>query len=357
MEVPPDLLSRGQSLLSNDFRLLELDERERLREAVLSDARRFPLGAEFQQACERRIERSTPVMVGAERVRRLSKLPCFQLLFFDPESPEFLWASFVSNPALLWSRVELEASALERWKQSYLLGDTTPVSQRKSYRSVRILGLENREPIEAALEQVETWMDDARWSSFHVDDPWENVSRQVGMMRLHAAREDAEKEHPGRFPTVSARTLWSGGVLRVEQYHYGVWAFELRYSPAPDHAVIEAVNAAIGLDLPLDVPVDLASSVLRGDSILAANLEQDSDNPIHDAIFRCVLRPGEMTSFAALRAAIFGASDPAIQRELVGIASQFGMDGLLSEVALLTKDADLRASLLAHLQPKPFEEA
>jgi len=169
-------------------------------------------------------------------------------------------------------------------------------------------------------------------------------------LQLRWAKEDADKEHPGRLPTLCARTLWSGGVVRIEQHPYGIWVFELRYSPSLDQAVMEQVNALTGIALPLDLPVDLAASLLRGDGIRLSEAGTYSDNPIHEALFRFALDTGELGPLHHLRTALQHA-EPEYQAELVGLASRYGANVLLFEAALDERNPELTASLFSFLRP------
>jgi hypothetical protein len=163
-------------------------------------------------------------------------------------------------------------------------------------------------------------------------------------------------QEPGRFPSISFRTLWSRSILRVEQHPLGLWVFDARYDPAGDaRAVARLGGTAPGTGLPSDLPVDVAASLVRNASFTRESIaETEKTQPLEpfDLSVLCALDPGEATTVARLRAAIDAwADDEERFGGLLQLMSAYGYAALLFEAAARLPAGDLRERLLTYLRP------
>jgi hypothetical protein len=278
------------------LRRLRDDEQAAARAAWTRGWAAVPFEQDFHAACAAVLARSVPLFAGPTRLRTLRKGPAELTLVYDPEAPDALWASLGAlMPALAWFDVGTTAAAVRGGLAPYLAPGATRVpALPRALRMMLTDELDDTTIIEQAIERLEPWMDDATWRSAHDDDPWEGAGRDLGMLELHAMVREAGEEGAGRFPAMSARTLWSRSVLKIESHPFKTTVFELRYAPATRGYGATRMRETLGPWLPADLPADLAASLLRGGFIPATALPDmvakrgASLQPVHAA---CALEP------------------------------------------------------------------
>lgn len=244
---------------------LDQSEGEALRSSWLEIWNQVPYDEVYHSRCRERLMRSMPVARGLQRSRFLSGRRAELTLIVDPAEPAVPWIS-LSNaiPPLLWARGGATPEALRSALASYLVDQpNSRVDLTKVIRFASPLDINDPQTIRDSIEHLELWMDDNVWHSSFDDDPWMGVDGNLSMLEQTQALRDVTLEHPGRFPSMSYRTLWSRSIVTIEQHPRGVWVFELRYSPAGDRLAIERSNELTLQRLPNDLPVDLAASLLR----------------------------------------------------------------------------------------------
>jgi len=341
------------------LRVLDEEQREAIRALWSSTWNKIDYDEAFHARAAARLERCVPLFVGPSRRRRLSKTESELVVVHDPQDGEVLRLSLsYAICSLAWadagSSVEALRAALARYTVSEDLGK---LAFPKTERVVKQLELRDIGPIERTIDAQELWIDDARWGSAYLDDPWSGVSPDLGMLQLSTLVERVKDQHPGRRHSLSFRTLWSRSMLTIEQNPLGFWAFELSYVPAGDaRAIRELCGADAVASLPSDLPVDLAASLMRGGSAtretVRANDERGRD-PYNLAI-RCAMDPGEATTIAAMRASVRAwADDPDRGDAFVEIADEFGHEAALFELAAITSDAEYAEGIKALLRPVP----
>jgi len=311
---------------------------------------------DFDRRCADRIARAVPLAGGPVRTRRIGRVVTRMVLVFDPDDPEHLYVSLCDVlPAVLWARAGTTADEVRAALRGYLVDSPTPVAELPcTLRVVKRLAPELDHAMHRRIvEAHELWLDDAPWGSWYDDDPWPEESATPGMSLLHAMLERTLRDHGGRFPAVSYRSLWSRSVLRVERHPFDLWVFELRYAPARDAAAMIRINELLGARFPVDLPVDLMASLLRDDSLTRLELDEALTRgpwlPL-DLAMLSALEPGEATTLEALRRG-FDQLAGDIDRvwALAEIAVQYRYEALLFELAATTTDPELRASLDAFL--------
>jgi hypothetical protein len=315
----------------------------------------------FHGRAAARLERCVPVFAGPSRRRRLSKTESQLVVVFDPEDRDVLRLSLsYAIPSLAWadagSSLESLRAALARYTVS---DDPGALDFPKTERVVKQLELRDIGPIERSIDAQELWIDDARWGSAYLDDPWSGVSPDLGMLQLSTLVERVKDQHSGRRPSLSFRTLWSRSIFTIEQHPLGFWAFELRYVPAGD---ARAIRDLCGTDpvasLPRDLPVDLAASLMRGGSATRDTLRVNDEagrDPMMLAV-RCAMLPGEATTIGAMRDSVRAwADDPERGDALAQIADGFGHEATLFELAAITNDTRFAGAIKALLRPAAIE--
>jgi hypothetical protein len=272
---------------------------------------------------------------------------------FDPEDRDVLRLSLShAMPSLAWadagSSLESLGAALARYSVNEDLGK---LAFPKTERVVKQLELGDIGPIERSIDAQELWIDDARWGSAYLDDPWSGVSPDLGMLQLSTLVERVKDQHPGRRHSLSFRTLWSRSIFTIEQHPLGFWAFELCYVPAADaRAIRDLCGADPVASLPRDLPVDLAASLMRGGSATRETLRVNDEagrDPMMLAV-RCAMEPGEATTIVAMRESVRAwADDPERGDALAQIADAFGHEATLFELAAMTSDTRFAGAIKA----------
>jgi hypothetical protein len=352
-------LAAWTSTLRNDSALassLGLEQQAATRERWLATWNQVPFGEDFHRRCAERLARSVPLFGGPVRRRRLSKTDSQLVVVVDPEQPDLARLSLShAMPSLAWAIGGSSLDELTRALARYTASIDTPSSALpKTERIAKFLELDDLTPIERAIDGLELWIDDARWGSAYLEDPWCGLSPDLGMLQLSTIVERAKEQHPGRRPSLGFRTLWSRSVLRIEQHPQGFWVFELRYCPADDEpALIELSGAELGSRLPPDLPMDLAPSLMRDNSVTHESLRVSgaaASNPFVLAHL-CAMDPGEATTIAALREAVGNWADDERAEQLESIVAAQGYEALLFELAAATTDPERAARLRSTLSP------
>lgn len=354
---------RNDAQLNRDLDLAWLDphEQDALRDDWLAVWNQVPYGEHFHAQCRERLGRCVPLAQGLKRERRLSHTSSQLVLTFDPDDPDTVFGNLShAMPSMLWVRAQPTVDGIRAALAPYLVAQAPSVVELpRTLRLVKSLDIEDRAVIERSIENLELWMDDATWASAFEEDPWLGAPERLNMLDMAAWTRDVAQEHPDRFPSLSWRSLWSKGVLRIERHPFGMWAFELRYAPAKDRTTIDLVNELLSSRLPDDLPVDLAASLLRGGCLgmeYVRDLEVRNELPVDRAGLSCALAPGEMTAFAALEKLMHEHHDDAELLGLLGdLASRYRHDELLFEMAVLTRGTKLGQDLLTFLSPRSNE--
>ena len=336
---------------------LDAAEQERRRQDWLETWSQIPYDDHFRAVCARRLERAVPLADGPERTRRIGRQRCRMTLVLDPEDADHIHVSLSEvMPAVLWARAEPTAAGLRGAMRTYLAGSRGEAVERS--RVTRLIKHLPQSVDHALLrrfvETQELWLDDAPWGSWYDRDPWPELDTALGLVDLHAGFESALRQHGGRFPALSFRSLWSRGFLRFEQHPFGIWVFDLRYAPAGDAAAVTQVNELLDARFPLDLPVDLLAALLRESTFFRSSLDERMArgqwHP-YNAAALCALEPGEATTTRALRQWLEEHADDA---EIVGalsdIAAEYQHDALLFELAATTAHPGLRASLVERIR-------
>lgn len=343
------------------LRVLDEEQREATRALWSSTWNQIEYDEGFHARAAARLERCVPLFVGPSRRRRLSKTESELVVVHDPQDGEVLRLSLShAICSLAWADAGSSLEALRAALARYTVSDELAVlAFPKTERVVKQLELRDIGPIERSIDAQELWIDDARWGSAYLDDPWSGVSPDLGMLQLSTLVERVKDQHPGRRHSLSFRTLWSRSIFTIEQHPLGFWAFELRYVPAGDgRAIRELCGADPVASLPRDLPVDLAASLMRGGSAtretVRANDERGRD-PMMLAV-RCAMEPGEATTIAAMRESVRAwADDPDRGDALAQIADGFGHEATLFELAAITSDSACAEDIKALLRPAAIE--
>ncbi len=332
---------------------LEDDTSATVRADWLDAWSRLVFEAEFHERCRARLARCVPLAVGPTRERRLSKTPSRMTLVFDPERPELVCTSLShAIPSLAWSLAVPTA-----WAATASVYLTEEAPRRASFsrvtRLVKPTGGHDLGAIEQALDAVELWIDDAFWGSRDDDDPWLALPRHLDVLAVAQHVRRAREQDAARWPTLSARTLWSRSTLSIERHPQKLLAFELRYHPARDELAMAALAEATGVRLPLDLPLDLAASLLHGVTFTSERVSEllaHDEPPVEALALRCALAPSTATTLRHLTEAIATTRDSRRLGALAGLASSYRHEGLLFEV-LARAEGRLRSELEAFLRP------
>lgn len=340
---------------------LEPEQQQVVREQWLQLWDQVPFDDDFHARCRDRVERSEALAVGPCRHRRLGGSECALVLLHDPGRPSAPWVS-LSNamPSMLWIRGATTGPELRQRLAPYL--EPQRGSLRELPETLRVfkpIQVEDPTVVTRTVEAFDLWMDDASWANGHDDDPWADLAPELGMLRLHAAREHAQREHHGRFPATSFRSLWSRSAMTITQMPFGAWVFELRYAPADDAETLRELEDALGTSLPAhDLPVDLVASILRDASADPHKVDQMCEEAPEAMLAKLSCEPAEPTSFALMeRWMKRSGHDDELASSLAELASGHRFDGLLFDLALSRPvDDDLRRSLEDFLRPRRPEQ-
>lgn len=335
----------------------EPNQQQAVREQWLALWDQIPFDKHFHSLCRERIVRSTPLALGPSRFRRLSMTENNWVVLLDPDFPETPWISLSGMiPSLLWIRGATTMSALLEKLAPYLRSDRPGLLELpKTLRLYKSIALEDPSIVTRVVQEFEPWFDDACWQNAHTEDPWDSVQGKVNMVRLQIEKEEAERQHPGRFPTTGFRSLWSQSILLIQQLPFDAWVFELRYAPAQDADVLQGLEEAIGFKLPVDdLPVDIVASLLRDSHADPEKVEESCRNDDAAALAKLSLDLGEPTSFALLEYWLKQhLHNENMLRDLCNLALYHQFDSLLFEVALsLPPTSSLRSELEHMLRPQ-----
>lgn len=333
---------------------LEQGEGEALRSFWLETWNQVPYDEVYHSRCRERLLRSIPVARGITRSRFLSGNRIQMCLVLDPEEPEVPWISLASAiPPLFWARGGANPADLRKALEPYLVEH--PLKRISLPRVVRLASpLEMNDPlvIRDSVEKLELWMDDRLWHSSFDDDPWVGIDGNMSMIDQTQILREVTQEHPGRFPSMSFRTLWSRAILTIEQHPKGVWVFELRYVPAGNAGTIERNNELTRQRLPHDLPVDLAASLLRAPCYSLNQIEELRDageHPIALLALKAAIEPSELAIDREMRAvAKTLEDDEGALGDLIDLAYAYQHDRFVFELTMNSKGAlkeDLEALL------------
>jgi hypothetical protein len=306
-----------------------------------------------------RLARCTPIALGPERKKRVMQATASTALFFDPERPAHVGLSMAASMSpLVWAEAPATADGLRALWARYFVDEAMAVAALpRRFRSVVNFGDLDRAGLEDGLGSGQPMLDDAVWYSAHADDPWAGMADVWGIT-LMAHLRDVRREHPGRLPSMSFRTLFSRSVVKVEQHPFGLWVVEIRYAPSPDAAGVRWVNEVFHAHFPEDVPADvIGSTMMQGGHTFAHDLDEaEADGTLENfgIAVRLALSPGEPTATAHLRGWIARFADDPVRLEfLTNAASRYRDDGALLAIATQTAGSPLADNILEHLRPKP----
>lgn len=296
-------------------------------------------------AIAKRRARSVIVGRGPERTARLQTRSEAIWLWFDPETPDQLFAGFgLGFPSVLWLPVGDSLATMERALQPYLVSEAPGVLATTGRERYFIAGDENAfENVAGFYEQRQPTFDTTTpWGSKYPEDPW-GEERPIGAsLSIHEsfAYRDFVAQNGSSVDTLSFRTLFSRTVARVERHPFSSVVVEAQYAPQPASPVIAAVNHEHGVALPVDAPLDLAVSLLyagmytrsRAAEIVAA----EGPSPMA-VLAQCALMPAHATTQATL---LTWAKDPALFRDVLDIATAFGFRQLALALAATTANSE-----------------
>ncbi len=361
-DAPPwlgKLQDDKKSLAALGLRPLDAEERDQTRELWRSTWNQVPFGEPFHDVCADRIERCVPLFEGPLRHRRIGKAGSRLVVVHDPAEPSSAWLSLShAMPPLGWAFGGTTPEELSRAVARYTPAEAPDaISFPRHERLVKQMQIDGIDVIKNAIEGLELWVDDAAWGSAFLDDPWQSLEPDAGMMMLSLHMRRVLDQHPGRRPSLSFRTLWSRSIITIEQHPFDFWVFDLRYHPCPDQRAVEMLAGdEPGARLPPDLPVDVAASLLRGNSTTRESIELSELDPFHLAAL-VAIDPGEATTTEALRRAMREWDGEDRIGGLMEILSAYELSALQFETVATTKEERLRESLLAHLAPASEEVA
>jgi hypothetical protein len=356
-----DALQKDESLAAElGIRWLDEEERGLLHRSALGVLRGAAVDERWRARGLERLERSLPLALGPERHKRVLKASSSTALFHDPERPGHVLLSLAASMSpLTWAEAPATPEGLRALFARYFVEAGPVVALPRVFRSVANFGDADRGVLEEALTRGHPMIDDAVWYCAHVEDPWLGVEDRGGLSLTIQMRE-VQRDHGGRFPSVSARTLFSRSALTLEQHPFGLWVVELRYAPAPDAAAVRWVNEIFRSHFPEDLPVDLiGSNVLQGGHTAAIELdEQEARGEIDRFLIaaRLALAPCEPGTTRRLRGYVERfADDGETLGFLATVASSYDDQEILGEIALRAAGSEMAESILGHLQPKGAE--
>jgi hypothetical protein len=363
MQDAPSWLGKLQDdkkcLAELGLRPLDAEERDQTRELWRSTWNQVPFSEAFHEVCAERLERCVPLFEGPLRHRRIGKAGSRLVVVHDPIQPGSAWLSLShALPPLGWAFGGTTLEELSSAVACYTPADAPPaLALPRRARIVKQMELSSMDVIKSSIEGLELWVDDAAWGSAFLDDPWQSLEPDAGMMMLSLHMRRVLEQHPGRRPSLSFRTLWSRSIITVEQHPFNFWVFDLRYRPCSDRRAIELLAGdEPGARLPPDLPVDVAASLLRGNSTTRESIELNELDPFHLAAL-VAIDPGEATTTEMLRRAMVEWDGQDRINGLLEILGAYGLSALQFEVAASTKDERLREALREHLAPASVEVA
>lgn len=362
-ELPPwwDLVREGgEQAEALGLRWLDSAEREHIHEGARSLLDDPGLAPVWRQRGLERLERSLPLALGPECVKRFNREVASTALFFDPAEPERVQLSLMASMSpLVWASAPATPDGLRELLDRYGVAGSPPVASFP--RTLRVL----RE-IDASvtLDQLErmlcdgaSLLDDAVWSNSWNEDPWRDVPASENMLFLSARMREARAEIRDRVPSLGFRSQFTRSVLKVEQHPYGLWVLELRYAPCPDAAGVRWVNEIFGTHLPEDLPADLVGSgLVQGGVTTLADLDEQAARGLlepFDVAARLALAAGDPATTARLQSWIAEkAGDAAFLGFVANAASSYGDLAAMVDVALTTSDEKLAGDIVANLTPR-----
>lgn len=355
MSTPPPWISALEG--GHSLQLIPPKKRAARRAELAAAWGRFPLRDEVQSVGAARIARSVPVASGPRRTRRLVNDEQAQTLLWDPASPDTLFASLCDGfPPFLWVPVGRSGADFAAAMAPYLAPYTRVSALPRELRLFRGLkadvGLEDLDTFGQVLRGCEPWLDGASWGSANEDDPWTSDGQGLSnFLRLRVLMERAAEQSPGRLPSLSMRTVWSGSLLTIEEHPFGSWLFELRYNPTNHPSVNADFDQMMPYGLPRDVPVDLLASLVRGGGSAPAEvftaLDEGETTP-YTCLAGAAMALGEPAGQARVRALL---ANPEGQEFGVELAANYNMRTALTELLAVTEDPALIERLSAMVAP------
>lgn len=318
-----------------------------------------PIGTAIAQ----RRARSVIVGRGPERTARLQTRSEAIWLWFDPETPDQLFAAFgLGFPSVLWLPVGDSLATIERALQPYLVNQAPGVLATAGRERYFIAGDENAfENVAGFYEQRQLTFDTTTpWGSKYAEDPW-GEERPIGAslsIRESYAYRDFVAQNGSSVDTLSFRTLFSRTVARIERHPFSSVVVEVQYTPHPDSAIVAAINRDFDVALPVDAPLDLAVSLLYAGKYTRSRAAEivAADGPSPMAVLaQCALMPAHTTTQAKL---LEWAKDPALFRDVLDIATAFGFRQLALVLAATTanpEEAELIYGWMARAAEPPAE--
>lgn len=288
-----------------------------------------------------RRQRSVLVGRGPERHARMRGENETIWLWFDPETPEQLYAGFgVRFPSLLWLPVGKTIASIAEALAPYLVAESPGVLATAGRARFMVGNEENTfESATSYHEQWETWLDGRTpWGSAFVEDPWAEEIEPGNALRDMFALREHTAQAPNQAESRSMRTIFSRSVLRFEQHAYGAVVAEAQYVAQPMSPVIAEVNRAYDRVLPTDAPLDIAASFLHAGSItlatVDARLETEGPTP-YVMLAQCALAPVSLATQEKLLAWV---AHPEYGRTALDIGTAFGYRQMAMMRAATTDD-------------------
>jgi hypothetical protein len=281
MTTPPpewlDRLRAGGS--TGPWTLVSDAEAGERRRAALAREYDDNLPAVLDEDRRRRLERSSAVADGPA-------LPDWQIgeyaratLYFDEASPETLWLDIGMVPPVLWIPAGTTFAAADEAAARYF-GGARPGRLKLPCTSRFLLGTpgsvlynvytgERYDDEQMSAEDMlfeyskqavfNVAIENVSWGSAFDDDPIPyDKLRGASAPAVAVLTRETSQQKPGRIPSLSWRTRWSGSIFSVEAHFDYFLVVQLRYAPAPHEAVLRQLNELCGTALPEDLPVDAA---------------------------------------------------------------------------------------------------
>lgn len=370
-----DELRADPELAGLDLRWLdEAESLEKTEALVASFADRGPLGTLHTEAtlslCKELLHGRRVVARGPCSPSRIGKTE-FSWLLIDARDPTtLLLAPSFQTPPFLWidigtTRERLEAGlatlrcppGLDRIRMrgrargfmGYRLRFGVPSPYTAGAVPANALELDQHFALSPFLEP-------GSWGSAYADDPWPDaIPEQPDMMLKFSDRQKrVSAQAPGSVWSVTHRTLYSRSYIGIELHHRDIFAFDIRYQPAPHAAVVERVNAHFGCDYPTDLPLDVVAAILGfgfdAATELLSQLESTAD-PDEIAALLTVLSALRHDDLSATRVyrRYMDHPDPVVRATLCNIFSAYNHESMLEEMCALETDDELREQLEAIL--------
>lgn len=285
--------------------------------------------------------------------------------YLDPRKPEVLWCALdFAYPAWLWVPVEPTAAALAEVLSASLprpaLEFTELTETSRGFlgfmSTVKVPNVYSGDMVDFNGLDLDRYMtmvhytEGGSWGSHWLDDPVSDDVEQVTPIGMLAFNHDhlTKAQQIGRIPSMTWRTLHSRSYVSFEIHQRDIVCAAVRYRPSPasHQKTVAQLNDELNADFPVDMPLD-AIGTLTGFNFsrergLVNNLTEpeNTDYLIGGLRIFAALWSGDLRETQRLRA-YTDHPDVKVRIALASIASWYGYQFLLQDLALTETDPDL----------------